>query len=86
MKIKEKITEAKKHFKKGTKFASFDYPNWNKLNEQINNEIIVKEHQPNYLWVEAKVPFGEIMWVPIYDNAKNQWALTETDLNKTKKN
>jgi hypothetical protein len=85
MKVEEKIKEAKKQFKKGTKFLSFDYSDWIKLNEQVDNEVIFKEYQPNFLWVKAKVPFGEIMWVPIYDASKNQWALIEENI-KTKKN
>jgi hypothetical protein len=82
MKIKEKIQEAQKYFKKGTKFISFNYPEWGKSNEQIDDVIAFKEYQPNFLWVKAKAPFGEIMWMPIYDSNKDQWASTE---NKTKK-
>jgi len=83
VKIENKIEEAKKRFKKGTKFVSINYPDWGRLNEQINDEIIIKDYQPSLLWVKAKAPFGEIMWMPIYDSNKDQWASTE-DNNKNK--
>ena len=80
MNVETKIKEAKKIFKKGTRFVSFDYPNWGTLNEQIDNEIVFKKYQPNFLWVRAKASFGEIMWMIIYDFSKNQWVLTESDI------
>lgn len=86
MKVEKKIEEAKKRFIKGTKFVSIDYPDRGLSNEQINDEIIFKNYQPSLLWVKAKASFGEIMWMPIYDSNKDQWASTEDNTkNKNKK-
>ena len=73
-KIETKIQEAKKKFKTGTEFASIDYPNWTRPNIQISDEVILKSNYPNLIWVKAKSPFGEEMWMPIYDSHKDQWA------------
>ena len=65
---------------------SIDYPDRGLSNEQINDEVIFKNYQPSLLWVKAKASFGEIMWMPIYDSNKDQWASTEDNTkNKNKK-
>jgi hypothetical protein len=85
MKIEAKIQEAKTRFKTGTQFYSVDYPNWTRPNIQIDDTVEIRSI-PNMLWVKAQVPFGEIMWVPIYDSNKDQWAKIEGESkNKNKK-
>lgn len=85
MKIEEKIKEAKTRFKTGTQFYSTDYPNWSRPNVQIDDAVEIR-NIPNLLWVKARVPFGEIMWIPIYDSNKDQWAKIEDETkNKNKK-
>lgn len=81
MKIEEKLAEAKTRFKKGTQFYSLNYPEWPQPSVQVDDDVEIRNY-PNLIWVKAKAPFGEIMWMPIYDSNKDQWAPTER---KTKK-
>ena len=74
MNAQHKIEEAKAKFRKGTKFLSVNYPQWDELNVQVEEGIIWKERIPNLLWVKAQTPMNVVMDVVIYDANTDTWG------------
>lgn len=77
MDAQNKISEAKAKFQKGTKFISVSYPQWQTMNEQVDDEIHWNKRMPNFLWVKAKTPMGLTMLSVIYDANTDTWAKNE---------